>query len=116
MTSSDDEVARLEAQLQKVKAEKAARKATEKAAAEAKRIAEEKVAAEAKRVEERRRAELEEQRRAVAAAKVWEEAEGCRITEGLTVVKRKAVLAMAEIVAEEAETEQAVGMPVKQTG
>ena len=41
MTSSSDEVAQLEARLQKVKA-------VEKAAAEAKRITEEKVAAEAK--------------------------------------------------------------------
>ena len=60
MTSSDDKVAQLEAQLQKVKAEKATCKATEKAAAEAKRIAEEKAAVEAKWVEERRRVELEE--------------------------------------------------------
>ena len=55
MTSSSDKVTQLEAQFQKVKAEKAARKAAEKA----KRSAEEKAAAEAKRVEERRRAELE---------------------------------------------------------
>ena len=65
--SSDDEVTKLEAQLQKAKAERATRKAAEewriaeeKAAAEAKRIAEEKAAAEARRVEERRRVELEE--------------------------------------------------------
>ena len=83
----------------------------EKAAAEAKRITEEKAAVEAKRVEERRRAELEERQRAVAAAKVWEEAEGRRIVEGLVAAKRKAVLAVAETAAEEA-----VRMPVKQKG
>ena len=119
MTYSDDEVAQLEARLQKVKAEKAARKAVEKAAAEAKRIAEEKAAAEAKRAEERRRVELEEQRQAVAAAKAREEAEGRQIAEELVAAaaaKRKAILATAETVAEEAETEQAVGMPAKQKG
>ena len=52
MTSSDDKVVQLEAQLQKAKAKRAARKATEKAAAEVKRVAEEKAAAEA---EERRK-------------------------------------------------------------
>ena len=46
MTSSSDQVAQLEAQLQKVKAKKAACKAVEKVAAEAKRITEEKAVAE----------------------------------------------------------------------
>ena len=131
MMSSSDEVAQLEAWLQKVKADKAACKATEKAAAEAKRIAEEKVAAEvkriaeekaaveAKRVEERRQAELEERRWAVATAKAQEEAEGRWIAEELVVAaaaKPKAVLAVVETAAEKAETEQAVGMPAKQKG
>ena len=59
MTSSSDEVAHLEAQLQKVKA-------AEKAAAEAKRITEEKVVVEAKRVAEEKAAmkRVEEQRQA----------------------------------------------------
>ena len=54
MMSSSDKVTQLEAQLQKVKAEKAACKATEKAAVEVKRITEEKAAMEAKQVEEQR--------------------------------------------------------------
>ena len=73
---SDDEVTKLEAQLQKAKAERAAWKvveewriAEEKAAAEAKKIAEEKAAVEVRRVEEWRRAELEEQQRVMAAVK-----------------------------------------------
>ena len=72
--SSDDEVAKLEAQLQKAKAERAMRKvveerriAEEKAATKAKRIAEEKATVEVRQVEERRRVELEERRRAMAA-------------------------------------------------
>ena len=65
--SSDDEVAKLEAQLQKAKAKRVTRKATgerqiteEKVAAEAQRITEEKTVAEVRQVEEWRRAELEE--------------------------------------------------------
>ena len=68
-------------------------------------------------MEEPRRAELEERRRAVAVAKVQEEAEGHRITEGLAAAaKRKAILAVAETAAEEAEMEQVVGLPSKQKG
>ena len=52
----------------------------------------------------------------MAGVKAREEAEGCRITEELAAVKRKAVLAVAETVAEEAKTEQAVGMLAKQKG
>ena len=135
--SSDDEVAKLEAQLQKAKAKRAAQKAAEeqqiakeKAAAEAKRIAEEKVATEAKRiaeekaaaaarqVEEWRRAELEEQQREMAMAKAREEAKGCWIAKGLVaaVAKCKAFLAAAETVVEEAEMEQAIGLSAKQKG
>ena len=54
MMSSSNEVAQLEAQLQKVKAKRAACMAAEKAGVEAKRIAKEKAAMEAKQVEERR--------------------------------------------------------------
>ena len=74
--SSDDEVAKLEVQLQKPKAKRAAWRAAEEqqiteemAATEAKRITKEKVAAEVRWVEEWGRAELEEQRRVMAAAK-----------------------------------------------
>ena len=106
------------------KAERATQKAVEerriakeRAAAEAKRIAKEKAAAEARQVEERRRVELEERRRVVAAVKAREEAEGHRIIEGLVAVaKCKAVLAVAETVTEEAETEEAIGLPAKQKG
>ena len=52
----------------------------------------------------------------MAVAKVQEKAKGRWITEGLAVVKRKGVLAVAETVAEEAKMEQAVGMLVKQKG
>ena len=121
--SSSDEVAQLEAQLQKVKAEKAACKATEKAAVEAKRIPEEKAAAEVKRVaeekaamkrvEEQRQAELEERWRLMAAAKAWAEVEGL---EARAAARRKATLAAAETAAEEAEMEEVVGSPAKQKG
>ena len=119
--SSDDEVAKLEAQLQKPKAERAVWKAAEerqiakeRAAAEVKRIAKEKAAVEARQVEERRRAELEERWRAVATVKAWEEAEGRQIVEGLVAAaaaKCKAVLAVAGTAAE-----QAIGLPAKQKG
>ena len=52
----------------------------------------------------------------MAAVKAREEAEDHRIAEELAAVKRKAVLAAAETATEEAETEQAVGMLVKQKG
>ena len=63
--------------------------------------------------------ELEEQQRAMAAGKVQEEAEGRRIMEELTVAvaaRHKAILAAAETAVEEAEMEQAVGLPAKQKG
>ena len=53
----------------------------------------------------------------MAAAKVQEEAKGRWIAEELVAAaRRKAVLAAAETVAEEAKTEQAVGLPAKQKG
>ena len=54
----------------------------------------------------------------MATAKVREEAEGCRIAEELAAAaaKHKAILAAAETVVEEAEMEQAVGLPAKQKG
>ena len=89
-------------------------------ATEATRVAKEKAVAEARHVEEQRRAELEEQWRAMAAVKAWgEEAEGCQIVEELAAVvaeRRKAILAVAETVGEEAETEQAVRLLTKQKG
>ena len=66
-----------------------------------KRIAEEKAVAEVRWVEEQRRAELEERRRVMVVAKVWEEAEGCQIMEELMAARCKAIQAAAE----EAETE-----------
>ena len=48
-----------------------------------------------------------------------ENAKACWVTEELTaaaVARHKAVLAMAETAAEEAETEQVVGLPAKQKG
>ena len=63
---------------------------------------------------------VEEQRRVMAVAKVWaEEAEECWVTEELTVAavaRCKAILAMVETAAEEAEMEQVVGLPAKQKG
>ena len=75
--SSDDKVAQLEAQLQRARAERAARKAAEErqiaaemVVVEAKWVAEEKAAAEVRQVEEEQRvAELKERRKALTAAK-----------------------------------------------
>ena len=123
MMSSSDKVAQLEAQLQKVKAEKAACKGAEKgvveakriteekAAAEVKQIAEEKVAAEAKHVEEWRQVELEERRRLMAAVKAQAEMEEL---EARAAARHKASLAVAETLAEEAETEEVFGSRAKQ--
>ena len=100
MTSSNDEVAQLEAQLQKAKAERAAWKAVEKAAAEAKRVAEMKAAAE---VEERRKA-AELEARWVAEEKA-------------AVARHKAVLAAEprrQGEAEQAAAEPGGGSPSKQ--
>ena len=55
----------------------------------------------------------------MAVAKAREEAEGCRIAEELAAVvmaKRKAILAVAETVVEEAEMEQAIRLLAKQKG
>ena len=54
-------------------------------------------------MEEQRRAELEERQRAMAMAKVQEEAEGRRIAEELGVARHKAVLAAAEMAVEESK-------------
>ena len=129
MMSSNDEVTQLEAQLQKVKADKATWKAAEeqqvaaeKVAIEARRVAKEKVAAEVRQVEEEwRRVELEECQKVMAAAKAQAvEAEAQWLAEEKLVaaaaVRHKAVLAMAETAAEEVGMESDGGLLLKQKG
>ena len=114
MTSSDDEVAQLEAQLQKARAKKAAWKAVE-----AKRVAEEKAVAEVRCVEEeQRRVELQERWSTMAVVKVWtEEAEEHWVAEEeLAAARRRVILAMAETAVEETGTEQDGRSPSKQKG
>ena len=94
--SSDDKVTQLEAQLQKAKADRAARKAAEKVAAEAKQVTEEKAAAEAK-----------EHWRAVEAKACWIAEE--KAMAAVAVVRRQAILdAEARC---QAETEEVVAEP-----